>query len=256
MGNVGRPRQAEDGDTGQDMRRGHEAGAERSFVPAARNEPVGKPAQQQRRRRLDEVDHRQQAGHLDHLEPARLDEEQRQPGEEEEEGIGVGEMTDAHRPDRALLHHPADRDRGRGGGALAPMGFGDDQPWDQPQEGDEAEGEEDHSPSIMDHDQSADEDAERGAEVERRGNRAVGDAAMLAGDPRGDDLRRGGEGDALADAEHDPKRDQRGEASRETGQCGGERPQHETRGDEAIDAEAVGQPADDQLGGGVDPGEG
>ena len=256
MGGVARQSDAKHRDSRQAESGGHQSLAQAAFIDPACHQPIGQPAEQQRRDRLDEIDGGQQAGHVADREPARLDQEQRQPGEQEEERIGVGEMADAHRPHRFLARDAAQRNHLVRRAALAPVGARHQQPRHQPDKRRQPEDQEYRPPAKMDHDQPAGKNPQSGAEIKCGGDGAVGDAAVRAGNLGGDDLRCCGEGDPFADAERESEHDERGEPAHETGQCGRQRPQREAGGDEAVDAKAVGQPADDELGGGVDPGKG
>src|SRR5205085_10106588 len=86
-----------------------------------------------------------------------------------------------------------------------------------------------------------------GTEGDSGGNHGVGGAAAVWSDMPGDDLRASREGDAFADAEHDPKHEQRSEAADKPHQQGASRPQEDANRHQPVNREAIAQPSREQL---------
>ncbi len=165
----------------------------------------------QGRHRLRRIAQRRQHRHFADRQAALLDQEQRQPGEQEIEAIIAGGVADPHRPQRPFVEQAANRHHRLASllhdppaarqqpAATAPARSASTRPKAmniarQPSDG------EDHPTG-----QRADRRAERNADRDGR----IGHAAPLRGNMPGDNLGAAGKGDAFADAQHDPQHQQR-----------------------------------------------
>ena len=216
----------------------------RSVRPRARDEPVDQPAGEQRAQRIDEVGLAHQGRHGAHREAALAHQVHRQPGQHEVEGVVAREVSEARAPQRGLpqdlapgrlVHgigravrsrqlHPAPTAAATAGTAAPNTQKAERQP-----------------KCTMS--RAADVRADRRTEQVAEGDDPVRPTQAPHRDYAREQLRDAGEAGALADAEQQPQQQQRREGLRETGQHGRARPEREARGEHALRAEAIRQPA-------------
>ena len=166
-------------------------------------------------------------------------------------------MRDGHRPQRPrpqerLQRHP----RPAGGGRRNVRRACRQAPWQQPERGHETEQNEDGPPTVGAEDQAACQRPESRPQRNADRNRGIGHAAALGRNLLGNDLAACGESKTASDPEQRPQDNQRDEAGDEPAQQSRDGPKAHAPGQQAVNREAVAQPAHDQLKRSVHPEEG
>ena len=130
------------------------------------------------------------------------------------------------------------------------------EPRHEPDQRCDAEQDEAHPPSRPGHDLAAEIDAEGRTQRQARGKEAVGEPHPFRWQVLTEQLGAAGKGRALTDAQQQSQAEQKGEAVRQTGQCRRRGPDCQTRRQDQIGVELLGQPADHGVGGHIGPVEG
>ncbi len=198
---------------------------------------------------VQEVGPRGDGHHRPHREAARLDEIERQPGDDEVVPVVRGKVPESGTPELAALQNPCEGRMRVGGGSgcrlpgICRLAGDRPAPRPKPCERQRTEDDEHGPPTELRHEITAEQRPDGGPEQIAEAQQAVGNAQPTDLHRLREHLRGAGKGHALADTEQHAQCQQGGETAREAGAHRRDRPEGDTGCQHPLGSEALRQPS-------------